>query len=236
MCKLYPTVRRWSVRWKRRLIERRKAPGRILDVGCGTGEFLAEMSRHGWEAVGLDQDGEAVEYARRAYGLDAQTVDIEDFSAVDESFDVVTFWHVLEHLPNPKGALRQVRRILKPDGLLLLAVPNIDSLDFQVYREDWVALDFPRHFRHFDGGSLERLARQVNLYVVDAHSLPLDALYNCLMSEALASWRMRRDFLKQVAGMIRALVVSTASLMAGARWRRARRVRGSSLVYYLRKR
>jgi 2-polyprenyl-3-methyl-5-hydroxy-6-metoxy-1,4-benzoquinol methylase len=132
-------------------------PGaRLLDVGCGNGRFLMTAQTLGWEAWGIDPDREAVA-AARAVGLRVEHGGFPKTGMPDQSFDAVTMSHVIEHLHDPVGALREVRRLLKPGGTVWIATPNLDSLGSRFYGRNWRGLEPPRHLVLFTAGSL-RLA------------------------------------------------------------------------------
>jgi len=224
--KIYLLIRPYSIRWKRKKIHRAKGIGSILDVGCGTGEFLFEMKRWKWEVVGIEADERGLQYARDTLGL--KVFKDPEWNFPRESFDVVTFWHTLEHIHDLRGTLERIVPLLKREGLLLIAVPNISSLDFKIYKRDWVALDLPRHLYHFEPNSLKALCRSLGLEVFKYHQIPLDTFYNCLMSERLAFERSNRKtiFLFHV---LRGAIVALMSLYAGILRK------GSGILYYLRR-
>jgi SAM-dependent methyltransferase len=133
-----------------------ETPGRLLDVGCGRGDLGAALVAQGWCVAGVDPSSEAVAFAR-ARGVDAQAGTLERVEYEDESFDAVVMRHSLEHVPDPIADLRRIHRLLKPGGLLLLALPNFDSWERHRFGSAWFHLDLPRHRTHFGPGSL-RLA------------------------------------------------------------------------------
>ncbi len=105
-------------------VERYSGTGRILDIGCGRGDFLALMAGRGWGATGLELDRRILSQGRRVKGVDLRFGGLEDVKFPEAHFNAVTFWHVFEHLRDPLWALRECNRILKPGGLLVVAVPN----------------------------------------------------------------------------------------------------------------
>ncbi|HNT74101.1 MAG TPA: methyltransferase domain-containing protein [Anaerolineae bacterium] len=129
-----------------RVVTRLRAGGTLLDVGCSTGIFLAEMRRHsGWEVWGVEPNAEAAAYARDALHLTVTTGALADAHFPDAHFDVVTMFDVLEHVHAPRETLREIRRILRPGGYLICSVPNLDSLDAQLFGAYWIGYDVPRH-------------------------------------------------------------------------------------------
>jgi 2-polyprenyl-3-methyl-5-hydroxy-6-metoxy-1,4-benzoquinol methylase len=186
-------------------------PGRLLDVGCGPGEFLAEMSRRGWQVAGLDADPKAVERARARLGPAVACHGVEELPPSSGPYDVITLWHVLEHLERPRQALQLLAAQLAPGGRLLIAVPNLESIDARTYGPDWVAWDAPRHLQHFTWATLERLCREQGLRPIARRGLPVDAPYNALMSERLR-WERRRMSVGLIVGLPRAAAVAAVSL------------------------
>jgi SAM-dependent methyltransferase len=128
----------------------------ILNVGCGNGEWLAALRKRGWDAYSTDLSPAAITLAR-AKGLNAYQGDLVSAAFPDGFFDVVTLWHVLEHVPDPKAEILEAAWILKGGGLLVVEVPNGDSLTLSIFRGYWYHLDIPRHLQFFGPRSLERL-------------------------------------------------------------------------------
>jgi 2-polyprenyl-3-methyl-5-hydroxy-6-metoxy-1,4-benzoquinol methylase len=131
-------------------------PGRVLDVGCGRGVLLQEFRRRGWEVQGTELSESAASYARQTLKIPVEIGDLETISFPPNYFDAITLWHVLEHVADPRALLAEIRRILKPDGVLLVAVPNFGSLEARVSKDKWFHLDVPRHVTHFSAATLER--------------------------------------------------------------------------------
>lgn len=167
---------------KVRLIQRFVAGGRILDVGCGDAKFLWALDPVRWQRTGVDHSGETLELVRRRIpGLDLVDGDIFSGRLTEGAFDAVTFWHVLEHLPDPARVLGRVRALLKTGGWLFVSLPNLDSLQARLFGKHWYAFDdVPRHLYHFSRGSLERLLQDGGFEVrrhfpfslyVNSHSL-----------------------------------------------------------------
>jgi 2-polyprenyl-3-methyl-5-hydroxy-6-metoxy-1,4-benzoquinol methylase len=229
--RIYRLARRVNVRSKRRKIEKLKARGKILDVGCGTGEFLFEMKRHGWETIGIETSARAAGFARKNYGLEIAAADLVEADFAAEQFDVITFWHVLEHVHDPLATLKIARQILSDDGVILIACPNIESVDARFYGSNWVALDAPRHLSHFTPAALARAAQEADLELFRFGPMMLDTIYNCLMSEPIVAAGTRGKIFNLLFGL-RALLIAGAALLVAAIASR----RGSAILYFLRKR
>lgn len=148
--RLYHIVRSYTLGSKRKLVEKvtGKTTGTLLDVGAGTGAFAHTMQSGGWEVTGLEPDTTARGNALKNYGLTLNTLEHLAFMPVN-TLDVITLWHVLEHVHDLNGYLDTFLRILKPGGKLVIAVPNYTSKDAEIYNRYWAAYDVPRHLYHF---------------------------------------------------------------------------------------
>lgn len=151
-----PTRRRYQAH-KLRKVQAHKQAGRLLDVGCADGLFLHLARQAGWQVQGVEMAEESVAYARQTFQLDVFCGDLREAKFPDQYFDVVTFWHVLEHLHDPLGELQEAYRVLKPGGLLVVDVPNIASWQARLFGAGWRALDTPRHLYHFSPPSLKAM-------------------------------------------------------------------------------
>jgi SAM-dependent methyltransferase len=141
---LFNYLRLWMVQraWRR-------PPGRLLDIGCGKGRFLACAYEAGWECLGVEPTERSWHVAIEKYGLQVVTEPLQDDHFAPESFEVVTLWHTLEHIPEPARVMRNVHKWLKPTGLAVVAIPNIASLQANIGGPLWFHLDPPRHLSHF---------------------------------------------------------------------------------------
>lgn len=158
---------RYGVAKRCRTITKRKRPGRILDVGCGVGHFLNGMKRRGWQTFGIEVSEGAAAYAGERFGLEVHVGELEEAEFPATYFDAITLWHVLEHLHDPLATLMEINRLLKEDGLLVLAIPNWDSIDARVFGEFWVGLDVPRHLYVFPRSALEELLAKTGFKTVN---------------------------------------------------------------------
>ncbi len=176
---LYRMLRRLSLRYKMRIIHDYIHSGKLLDVGCGTGEFLQYASKLGWDVMGMEPNKAARQIAREK-GLNIkQSMDEISYA----NFNVLTLWHVLEHIHELTQAVQQIERLLRTGGIVILAMPNVDSWDMKRYQTDWVALDTPRHLYHFTEKNVRNLFTNTSLRLIDTSGLTLDTFYNVLNSE-----------------------------------------------------
>jgi len=134
---------------------------RLLDFGCGSGDFLARMHADGWEVTGVDASLSAVNVVRRQLGLSAVVGSLPHPELEGERFDLITMWQALEHVHQPLHVLAAAYRLLKPRGRLVIAVPNIDSLPFRWFGHAWYGLDLPRHLSHFAPWTLQLMLERV---------------------------------------------------------------------------
>jgi SAM-dependent methyltransferase len=165
-----PALKRLTVRYglRKRMnaVRKYKRGGKILDVGCATGLFLAEMQKlGGWQAYGVEPGAEAAAAAVRAHGFEVHVGDLTSARYSDHMFDAVTLWDVLEHLHDPLGMMREVRRILRPHGILVMRTPSLRSWDSQVFGRYWAGLDSPRHLAIFTPVTLAALLEKAGFAV-----------------------------------------------------------------------
>lgn len=177
--KLYQTIKKISTKRKFNLIKAFKTGKRILDVGAGTGDFLSFFKSKNWETFGIEPSEKA-----RTLATQKEVYLESDIAAYEtKKFDVITMWHVLEHVPNLSEYIRTLEKLLEDNGILVIAVPNFKSFDANLYKEFWAAYDVPRHLWHFSQKSIEKLFAEVNMEVVEKHPLKFDAYYVALLSE-----------------------------------------------------
>jgi SAM-dependent methyltransferase len=164
---------------RKRRIERVARGRRLLDVGCGTGDFLNVMHEAGWEVAGVEPNAEA----RRQAPVSLRQRIVDDLDAVPGApFDVITLWHVLEHLPSPAADIEKVKTLLRPGGVLFIAVPNFASWEAAIGGTRWFHLDLPRHLYHFTPGTLSRL--------LDDHGFTVERIDFCSwIYNVFGSWQ-----------------------------------------------
>lgn len=134
--------------------------GRLLDVGCGDGAFLARMKRLGWETVGVEPDAKAAQGAKTRFGVDVITGTLEQAGFPEASFDAITLSHVVEHLAEPAETLRRCEKLLRKGGRVIVTTPNAESLGHRIFREHWRGLEVPRHLMVFSLPTLGRMAAE----------------------------------------------------------------------------
>ncbi len=154
----------------------------LLDYGCGTGDFVLAAQKHGFSGFGYDPAQDAMERARNK-GVQSYDKLTDGCLTETQRFDVITMWHVLEHIPNIREVISSCYNSLKKDGILVVAVPMANSPDALIYKESWAAWDAPRHLYHFTPETINKLFQQEKLYCISSHKMPFDAFYISLLSE-----------------------------------------------------
>ena len=176
---LYKIARTFTLRRKRKLIEKLSKSKRLLDVGCGTGHFLNYCHQHGWLISGVEPN----EMARKQAEAKTNIIIQEKLSEiVNTSYEVITLWHVLEHLPDLEQTMNQLKSLLAPGGVLIIAVPNFEAYEASVFKEHWAAYDVPRHLYHFNRSAVECLANNHGLKIARIYPMKLDSFYISLLS------------------------------------------------------
>jgi 2-polyprenyl-3-methyl-5-hydroxy-6-metoxy-1,4-benzoquinol methylase len=138
----------------RRIAKLAGGPGRVLDIGCGPGWLLERMRGLGWQVRGTERSSDAARHAREVLHLDVRAQDLDEVAAEGVTYDAVVLWHVAEHLHTPGDALRRIAGLLRPGGVLVVAVPNFASPEARLGRNRWFHLDVPRHLSHFTPATL----------------------------------------------------------------------------------
>ena len=185
--KIYHFIKRKAIRDKVSLINSyQPLKGRILDIGAGTGDFLLECKNQNWEILGVEPNDKAKGIA---IGKGIKFADaIEKLES--NSFDVITMWHVLEHVTDVEHQVAELKRLLKPSGTIIIAVPNFKSYDAKHYKEFWAAYDVPRHLWHFSKTAIEKLFDKQNMNLEDVKPMWFDSFYVSLLSEKYKTGKM----------------------------------------------
>ncbi len=181
---LYHRVRQFTLGNKRRLVQRHTglAGGCLLDVGCGTGAFAHTMVKAGWSVTGLEPDAAARAKATALYGFRPQEAGVL-FSLVPGSYDVITLWHVMEHVHQQEAYVRRLYELLAPGGKLIIAVPNYTAADAGYYKESWAAYDVPRHLFHYSPVAMTRLVQKAGFSDPVLRPMWFDSFYIAMLSE-----------------------------------------------------
>lgn len=176
---LYQFVKKWSLQKKANLIfDQNQGIGSILDIGAGTGDFLKVVKEKGWQVYGMEPNKNARKLASEK-GIELKST-LHDFDG--KQFEVITLWHVLEHIPNLNETILKLSNLVKPNGTLIIAVPNFKSFDAKHYGKFWAAFDVPRHLWHFSKESIKELFTE-NFELQSIEPMMFDAFYVSLLSE-----------------------------------------------------
>ncbi len=180
--RLYTIARGFTLRSKRRLITKingGRNQARLLDVGCGTGHFLASCQQHGWQIIGVEPNATARQQATTRTGCSLYN-DLQKIH--DQQFEVITLWHVLEHVPDLEQTMQTLTTLMAAKGSLIIAVPNYRAYEAGKFGGHWAAYDVPRHLYHFNRQAMHTLAEKHGLKIVQTYPMWLDSFYISLLS------------------------------------------------------
>ena len=185
--KVYQSVRSYTLKRKLNLINSFKTESKnILDVGAGTGDFLKICVSHGWRVFGVEPSNDARKIAQEK-GLVLKEK-LDEFQ--NQKFDVITLWHVLEHVEQISDYITKLKELLTENGRLVIAVPNYKSYDAKHYKEYWAAFDVPRHLWHFSQNSIHKIFSEESMLVEKTVPMKFDAYYVSLLSEKYKTGKM----------------------------------------------
>lgn len=184
MNRVYHWVRSYMLKSKARLVEKAsgKQAGRILDIGTGTAYFSHTMDLRGWQVDAVEKSPQARAFAKEHFGLEVKD-DSQVGSYGPKVFDVITLWHVMEHVEKQNGEWEILHRQLKDDGTLVIAVPNCASADAERYGAFWAAYDVPRHLWHYTPHTMQQMAEKHGFTCCGRHPMPFDGFYVSMLSE-----------------------------------------------------
>jgi 2-polyprenyl-3-methyl-5-hydroxy-6-metoxy-1,4-benzoquinol methylase len=213
---IYKIARNFTLNWKKAILEKQKKTGTLLDFGCGTGEFLNTMKLAGWTVSGVEPTALARTKSEQLTGQK-----IESELNTTAKFDVVTAWHVIEHVPDFLETISKLKFLLKKGGIIFIAVPNFESPDAIKYKQNWAAFDVPRHLWHFSKSSMKKALHLNGLTIIGTVPMKLDAYYVSLLSE-----KYKNNNKLSIFTMFHALIAGiTSNLKAGSK------INHSSLIY-----
>lgn len=178
----YNTVRSIMLGKKAALVKKFAKKGNLLDIGCGQGYFLKKMQTEGFDISGIEKSEEVRASVKQQFAIEVEAPETLGKHSKG-SFDVVTMWHSLEHIEHLNETLQEVHRVLKDDGTLIVALPNVISYDQEHYRLYWAAYDVPRHLWHFSPKTFKILAKKQGFEVKKQKPMLFDAFYISVLSE-----------------------------------------------------
>lgn len=184
--KLYHTVRDIMLKRKAKLISGLTGGKKLLDIGCGTGYFPYYMKKQGYDSYGMELDEKAREFAAENFGLKVESPEALLNGKHTGEYNIITLWHVMEHLHDPARYMKWIKDSLENEGVLIIALPNCSSYDAKTYKEFWAAYDVPRHLWHFEPSTFEKYIAQFGFKLSSVKRLPFDAYYNSMMSARYA--------------------------------------------------
>lgn len=184
--KIYNIVKKKNIKNKYKYSCGDLKVGNVLDIGCGVGDYLNYCKSKGWNIAGVEPDADARKISENK--LNVNILRPNDLSQIpDNSFDVVTMWHVLEHVENLHEEIRQLERIVKNGGRLVIALPNHNSFDAQFYGEFWAAYDVPRHLMHFSKECIKNIFKSTSFELKNIKGMKWDSYYISILSEKYAN-------------------------------------------------
>jgi 2-polyprenyl-3-methyl-5-hydroxy-6-metoxy-1,4-benzoquinol methylase len=216
--RIYFIARNINLNNKKNLIEQYKKVGNVLDFGCGTGAFLKYLSDKGWNSYGVEPSETARSIASQEHNISVYD-SLEKVPSIP--FDVITLWHVMEHIPDFVDNAKKLRTLLKKDGILVIAVPNHESPDAIKYGSAWAGYDVPRHLSHFSKSTMKKLLINSSLRLISTIPLRLDAYYVSLLSQTYLHPNQNK------------LISSAYAFIAGlsSNWKAKKNLNHSSLIY-----
>lgn len=220
---LYHWVRTVMLGRKARLVmnEAHRWRGRLLDIGTGTGYFAHAMDERGWRVDAIEKNAQARAFAKEHFGLEVLPDDA--WASLQEgAYDVITLWHVMEHLEHLNDTWERLYRLLSPKGVLIVAVPNCSSFDAHKYGGQWAAYDVPRHLWHFTPGTMQQFGAKHGFILAERHPMPFDAFYVSMLTE---------KYMHHNLPFVRGLLTGTLAWFSAL----VRKDRSSSLIYVFRK-
>ncbi len=179
--RFYQIAKSINLNDKLKLVNKIANGKKILDYGCGVGDYLEHMQKNGYDVLGMEPNDSARKIAQSKLG--ESKVNSTEIENINEKFDVITLWHVLEHIPNLHEIIEQLKKHLKENGTLVIAVPNHQSYDAKYYGQYWAAYDVPRHLWHFTETSMHKLFNEFGMKIESVHPMKLDSFYVSLLSE-----------------------------------------------------
>lgn len=223
MNRVYHLVRSYMLGRKAALVRRTSGlkTGRLLDYGTGTGYFAHTMKRCGWEVEAIEKNESARAFSKVHFDLDVKGEEALH-TYPDASMDVITLWHVMEHLEHLEEMWRSLHKLLKEKGVLIVAVPNPTSYDARHYGAWWAAYDVPRHLWHFSPSVMQQLGAKYGFILEGRHPMPMDAFYVSMLTEKYKGSR---------AAFVKGLWTGTRAWLSAL----GRKDRSSSLIYVFRK-
>jgi 2-polyprenyl-3-methyl-5-hydroxy-6-metoxy-1,4-benzoquinol methylase len=215
--KIYQLVRKRTLKQKVNLLRKLSKGKNHLDIGAGTGHFINATTQAGFNSLGLEPDEDARALAIKLHNVNIKPLE-QLFVLKENSMDVITMWHVLEHVYNLKEDLKQITSALKDDGVMIVAVPNMSSYDAKKYKQFWAAYDLPIHLYHFQPNDIKNLFAQYDMKIDKILPMKFDSYYVSMLSEKYKGGNIVSAFF---TGLISNLKASTNSY--------------SSQIYILRK-
>lgn len=206
--RVYYAVRDNMLAQKYKLIRQYTDGKNFIDIGCGLGYFLNYIKQKNNTVFGIEKSESTAAIVRDKFNITVESPEFFLENKIEKKYDVVSMWHVLEHLYNPKNYISSIQKIIHDQSIIIIALPNHQSWDGRHYKEYWAGYDVPRHLWHFDASSINTLMSDLGFRCINMHRLPYDAFYVSLLSE-----RYRGNFLSTIRAMFAGVISSIKSWM-----------------------
>jgi len=206
--KMYSWGRDLMFGYKYGIIKKLGPKGKILDIGAGSGYYLNFMSKKGYEVQGIEMSERARNHAKSEHGLHIHPDEMFHNRDFKQKFDMISLWHVMEHLYDLNKVMKRFDELLNPNGSLVIALPNYNALEVQTYKKYWNGWDVPRHLWHFSPQSIRKLVGNHGFEITSMHTMPLDPLFNTLLTN-----KYRKG--NPLVNVLRMGTVGVASLIQG---------------------
>lgn len=202
--KIYQFTKNYNIRYKFSKLKYSRHHSKILDYGCGAGDFLLYAKNNKMNVFGIEPNESALKITQNKIGK--ENASNESIQNLNGQFDIITLWHVLEHVPELLEFIEQLKSRLNPEGKIYIAVPNYKSYDARFYKNFWAGYDVPRHLWHFSPDNLEKLFNSFGMKIEKTYPLWFDSYYVSMLSE---------KYKKNKLGLTRALIIATISNLNG---------------------
>ncbi|MEE9371564.1 MAG: class I SAM-dependent methyltransferase [Saprospiraceae bacterium] len=197
--KMYSWARDFMFSYKYGIIKKLAKEGSILDIGAGSGHFLNFMSSKGFTATGIEMNERARTYAKNNFGIDVHPDHYLYSPKLSQKFDMISLWHVMEHLFDLDKVVSRLSELLSHDGHLVIALPNYRALEVSIYKKYWNGWDVPRHLWHFSSESVGHLFEKHHFEITQMKMMPLDPFFNTLLTNKYRNGNPILNVFKMVA-------------------------------------
>ncbi|WP_299248335.1 class I SAM-dependent methyltransferase [uncultured Cytophaga sp.] len=206
---LYHLARKQTLNRKLSILSKYHKKTTLLDIGCGTGYFAEHMQAKGYTVSGMEPDTDTNKIAAKRLGNEV----FHSLNQVKGKYKLITMWHVFEHVHDINKTVKTLNTLLEKDGVLIIAVPNPESPDANMYKEYWAAYDVPRHIYHYKKSVIKQIANRHDLKVIDILPMKFDSYYISMLSEKYKGGNIIKAFMNGFISNFKAGKYNTSSLI-----------------------